>query len=120
MDPVNALICVAALAWTAQIGLGWFQINQFNRALAALSNDGRVRIGRSAGRFRPRVILAMAVNDEGRVTGNFVMKGLTVFARPYTESALNNKVLSEIEPDVIFPTNKGLCEALSLAISNKR
>lgn len=120
MDPVNALICVAALAWTAQIGLGWLQINRFNRALAALSNDGRVRIGRSAGRFKPKVILAMAVSDEGKVTGNFVMKGLTVFARPYTETALCNKVLNEIQPEVIFPTNKALCEALSLAISNKR
>lgn len=53
------------------------------------------------------------------MTGNFVMKGLTVFARPYTETALCNKVLSEIQPEVIFPTNKALCEALSLAISNK-
>lgn len=120
MNPVNALICAAAIAWTAQIGLGWLQINRFNRALASLSNDGRVRIGRSAGRFKPKVILAMAVSDEGRVTGNFVMKGLTVFARPYTETALCNQVLSEIKPEVIFPTNKALCEALSLAISNKR
>ncbi|MEN4582727.1 transcriptional regulator GutM [Pantoea agglomerans] len=120
MDPVNALICAAAIAWTAQIGLGLLQINRFNQALAVLSNDGHVRIGRSAGRFKPRVILAMSVSDDGRVTGNFVMMGLTVFARPYTETALCNKVLSEIQPEVIFSANKSLCEALSLAISNKR
>lgn len=120
MDPVSLLICAAAAAWTAQIGLGWVQINQFNRALAALSSDGRVLIGRSAGRFRPRVVLAMSVSGEGRVTGNFVMKGLTVFARPYAEPLLHNKVLSEIRPEVIFPANKSLCEALSMAISNKR
>lgn len=120
MDPVNSLICVAALAWTTQIALGWLQINRFNRALASLSDSGRVCIGRSAGRFKPRVVLAMAVSDDGKITGNFVMKGLTVFARPYTEDNLNDKVLSEIRPEVIFPANKALSEALALAISNKR
>lgn len=119
MDPVNALVCAAAAAWSAQIALGWLQINRFNRALSALASDGHVRIGRSAGRFRPRVVLAMAVSDSGIITGNFVMKGLTVFARPYSEGTLNHKLLSEIRPEVIFPANKALSEALALAISNR-
>ncbi|MEY8769412.1 transcriptional regulator GutM [Erwinia sp. ACCC 02193] len=120
MDPVNSLICVAALAWTTQIVLGWLQINRFNRALALLSECGRVRIGRSAGRFKPRVVLALAIGDEGRITGNFVIKGLTVFANPYSEERLTGAMLDDIRPEVIFPANKSLQEALALAISNKR
>lgn len=120
MDPVNSLICVAALAWTTQIALGWLQINRFNRALASLSDSGCVRIGRSAGRFKPRVVLALAVSDEGRITGNFVMKGFTVFSGPRSEQRLTGGMLNEIRPEVIFPANKSLQEALALAISNKR
>lgn len=120
MEPVNALICVAAVAWTTQIVLGWFQIARFNQALATLSASGRVRLGRSAGRFRPRVVLALAVSDEGQITGNFIMRGLTVFAQPYTESRLMGRTVEEIAPEIIFPANKALQEALRLAISNKR
>ncbi|MFZ4213587.1 transcriptional regulator GutM [Pantoea endophytica] len=120
MDPVNSLICVAALAWGTQITLGWLQINRFNRALMSLSNSGRVRIGRSAGRFKPRVVLGLAVNDDGRIAGNFVMKGFTVFSSPYNEEKLNGCMLSEIHPESLFPSNKLLQEALALAISNKR
>jgi len=120
MDPVNSLICVAALAWAIQIALGWLQINRFNRALASLSDNGRVRIGRSTGRLKPRVVLALAVSDEGRITGNFVMKGFTVFSTPYSEKRLTGGMLDEIRPEVIFPAHKSLQQALALAISNKR
>ena len=120
MDAVNTLVCVAFVAWAGQAVLGWLQINRFNRALASLSDNGRVRIGRSSGRFRPRVVLALAVNEEGRICGNFVMKGITVFSRPVTEYRLADKMLNDICPGTLFPGNKVLQEALTLAISNKR
>lgn len=120
MDPVNALIGMAAIAWISQIALGWLQISRFNRALAALAEHGRVSIGRSAGRLKPRVILALAVSEEGRITANFVMKGLTVFARPGDEARLTGRAISEVCPEALFPENKSLQEALTLAISNKR
>lgn len=120
MDPVNALICMAAAAWVGQIALGWQQINRFNQAIGTLSKSGQICIGRSAGRFKPRIILALAVSDEGRITGNFVIKGLTVFARPYSDNTLTGKTLSELHPETLFPANKALREALTLAISNKR
>ncbi|MER0047235.1 transcriptional regulator GutM [Pectobacterium odoriferum] len=120
MDPVNTLIAIAAMAWAGQIALGWLQINQFNHALASLSDKGIVRIGRSEGRFKPRVVLALSVSSDGRITDNFIMKGVTVFSRPYTEKSLCNRLLSEIRPDVIFPANKALRQALTLAMENKR
>ncbi|PZR11690.1 MAG: hypothetical protein DI539_20425, partial [Flavobacterium psychrophilum] len=36
----------------------------------------------SRGRFKPRVVVAVAVDDNQRVTDTLFMKGLTVFARP--------------------------------------
>lgn len=120
MEPVNALIVSAALAWIGQIALGWLQINRFNRALTALSDYGVVKIGRSTGRFKPRVVLALAISEQGVITNNFVMKGFTVFSRPYAEATLNGIRLDEIRSEVIFPANKMLQEALTLAISNRR
>lgn len=120
MDPVNSLIALAAVAWTGHIALGWLQINRFNRALASLSDNGVVRIGRSDGHFKPRVVMAFTVNSDGRITSNFIMKGVTVFSRPYTEKTLSNLLLSEIRPEIIFPANKALQQALALALENKR
>lgn len=120
MDPVNTFVCVAGIAWAGQIALGWMQIRRFNRALSELANDGRVGIGRSSGRFTPRVVMALSISEEGRITGNFVMKGMTVFSRPFTENRLNGLLIGEIMPEVIFPKNKAACKALALAISIKR
>jgi glucitol operon activator protein len=120
MDPVNTLVCVAAVAWTGQIVLGWLQIRCFNQAIAALADKGQVRIGRSAGRFKPRVVLAISVSEEGIINDNFIMRGLTVFSRPRSQEELTGRKLSEIQPEVIFPANKALQEALALAILNKR
>ena len=120
MDSVTALISVAIAAWVGQIALGWLQINHFNQALSALADKGHVRLGRSQGRFKPRVVLAIGTNDEGRIIDNFVMQGLTVFSRPRNESRLNGRVLSEICPEEMFPANQALQQALKLAIANKR
>lgn len=120
MDSVNVFIVVAAVAWMGQIALGWRQISCFNRALETLSQRGQVCIGRSTGRFKPRVILALAVNDDGRISDNLVMKGVTVFSRPASESALTGRRLDDLCPERLFPGHKALQEALTLAITNKR
>lgn len=120
MDPVNTLICLAGVAWLGQIVLGWLQIRHFNQALADLADNGSISIGRSAGRFKPRVVVVLSLDDDMRITGNFMMKGLTVFSRPRAERALTGKLLSEIRPEIMFPRNKSVQQALALAISNKR
>ncbi|PRD16104.1 transcriptional regulator GutM [Pantoea coffeiphila] len=120
MDPVNTLISLAGVAWLGQIALGWVQIRRFNQALADMADNGHISIGRSAGRFKPRVIVVLSLDDDRRVTGNFLMKGLTVFSRPQSEGALTGKLVSEIRPEIMFPRNKSAQQALALAISNKR
>lgn len=121
MDPINSLICLAGVAWLGQIALGWMQIRRFNQALADLAdNNGSISIGRSAGRFKPRVVVVLSLDDDRRVLGNFLMKGLTVFSRPQSEGMLIGKLASEIRPEIMFPRNKSAQQALALAISNKR
>ncbi len=57
---VSALITVAVIAWCAQLALGGWQISRFNRAFDTLCQQGRVGVGRSSGRFKPRVVVAIA------------------------------------------------------------
>jgi glucitol operon activator protein len=56
---VTALITVAALAWICQMAFGGWQIHRFNRAFDALCQKGRVGVGRSGGRFKPRVVVLL-------------------------------------------------------------
>ena len=68
---VSALITVAVIAWCAQLALGGWQISRFNRAFDTLCQQGRVGVGRSSGRFKPRVVVAIAtIRDQaGYQTG---------------------------------------------------
>ena len=63
---VSALITVAVIAWCAQLALGGWQISRFNRAFDTLCQQGRVGVGRSSGRFKPRVVVAIALDDQQR------------------------------------------------------
>ncbi|MFS2222658.1 transcriptional regulator GutM [Pantoea sp. B65] len=120
MNSVNMLICLAAVAWSGQIALGWLQMKRFNRALAQLPAQGRIGIGRSAGRFMPRVLLVVSVDSHNIITDTFVMKGITVFSRPAPEDKLHGMRVENIVPAQLYPDNKPMRTALTLAITNKR
>ncbi|EDS4155731.1 transcriptional regulator GutM [Salmonella enterica subsp. enterica serovar Gaminara] len=111
---VSTLITVAVIAWCAQLALGGWQISRFNRAFDKLSQQGRV-----GGRFKPRVVVAVALDEQQRVTDTLLMKGLTVFARPVKIAAMQGKHLHELQPDVIFPHDSLAQNALSLALKLK-
>lgn len=116
---VSALITVAAIAWLGQMVLGGWQIRQFNRAFEQLCQQGRVGIGRSGGRFKPRVVVAVAFDSEDRVADSLVMKGITVCARPLKIAAIHGKDRQELAPDVIFPQDPLCQNALLLALEMK-
>ncbi|EDQ0626841.1 transcriptional regulator GutM [Salmonella enterica] len=116
---VSTLITVAVIAWCAQLALGGWQIARFNRAFDKLSQQGRVGVGRSGGRFKPRVVVVVALDEQQRVTDALLMKGLTVFARPVKIAAMQGKHLHELRPDVIFPHDSLAQNALSLALKLK-
>ncbi|WP_253382412.1 transcriptional regulator GutM [unidentified bacterial endosymbiont] len=116
---VTALITVAGLAWCCQLALGGWQIHQFNRAFEALCQKGRIGVGRSGGRFKPRVVVAIALDDQNRVCDSLLIRGMTVFARPAKIQAINGLALQELQPDVIFPHDSLCRNALSLALKLK-
>ncbi|WES67273.1 transcriptional regulator GutM [Superficieibacter sp. HKU1] len=116
---VAALITVAIIAWLSQLALGGWQIWRFNRAFDRLCQQGRVGVGRSGGRFKPRVVIAIALNEDDQVCGSLIMRGLTVFARPGKIAALEGKYLRQLKPDVIFPQDPLCQNALSLALKLK-
>ncbi|WP_061796542.1 transcriptional regulator GutM [Serratia ficaria] len=115
----QALILFAVLAWLLQIALGWWQLRRFNRAFDRLCRLGAVGMGRSGGRFRPRVVLALAFDADRRVCGSMLMRGLTIFARPQPLAHLHGLHQRDLRPDVIFPEDRACRSALSLAIAPK-
>ncbi|HEY4468331.1 MAG TPA: transcriptional regulator GutM [Klebsiella sp.] len=116
---VTAFITVTAIAWITQFAFGSWQIRLFNRAFDQLCQQGRVGVGRSSGRFKPRAIVAIAVDEDNRIRDTLLMKGLTIFASPQKIPALNGKHLEELQPDVIFPNDPRCQNALLLALNPK-
>ncbi|OOF71492.1 transcriptional regulator GutM [Rodentibacter caecimuris] len=112
----SSLILVAVIAWVLQIILGWWQVSRFNRAFELLCQQGNVGIGRTTGRFKPKVVIAVAFDQEYRVVNAFIMKGLSVFSIPKTIISLQGLLHSEIIPEQIFPNDKASQEALKEAI----
>ncbi|CNF60573.1 transcriptional regulator GutM [Yersinia enterocolitica] len=120
MSPTSALISIVIIAWVLQILLGWWQINRFNRAFDRLCQHGKsVGVGRSGGRFKPRVVMALAFDENMRVSDSTFMRGISVFARPRTLAHLHGLHQQDLIPDVIFPTDTTCQTALSLAIKPK-
>lgn len=117
---VNALIALAVIAWLSQLILGGWQIRNFNRAFDQLCKQGRVGIGRSSGRFKPRVVIALAFDEQQNVRDSLMMKGLTIFARPRPVSQLHGHNRQQLKPDVIFPHDQNCQNALSLALKLKQ
>ncbi|WP_312828263.1 transcriptional regulator GutM, partial [Escherichia coli] len=70
---------------------------------------GRVGVGRSGGRFKPRVVVAVALDENNMVCDSLIMRGVTVFARPTKIQAIDGISLHELQPDVIFP-HDSLCQ----------
>ena len=119
MTPTAALIFCAVLAWVAQIALGWWQLQRFNRAFDRLCLQGNVGVGRSGGRFKPRVVLALAFDKQEKVCDGFLLRGLTIFARPRPVTSLNSMSREQLMTGVIFPKDPNIQTALSLAIEPK-
>ncbi len=118
-NATNMLILLASIAWLLQIVLGWRQVNRFNHAFRLLSKQGNVGIGRTQGRLKAKVVIALAFDENRRVADSIMMKGWTVFSKPQSVQGLKGLHYDEIHPQVIFPNDKNAQEALSEALRLK-
>ncbi|MGQ0286369.1 transcriptional regulator GutM [Pasteurellaceae bacterium 22721_9_1] len=119
MSATNSLILIAIVAWVLQIILGGIQVSRFNRAFSALSKKGRIGVGRTKGRFKAKVVIAIAFDDDLTVVDALMMKGFTVFSSPQPVPELIGLKHHEIKPDLLFPNNPNAQDALSEAIQIK-
>lgn len=116
------IITIAVIAWISQIFLGWYQLKSFNGMFDKLCEQGKIGVGRSMGSrfsFKPRVIIALAIDENEKVISAIIMKGLTVFARPQQLQAICGFHIQSIDPKKIFPNHQTCQEALFCAITLK-
>ena len=121
MNPTTTtLLTLAILAWLAQIALGYWQISRFNRAYTTLARDSAfLGVGRSAGRFAPKILIILALDEEQRVRDSILMQGLTIFAVPQKLTQLHGMDYRDIDPAAIFPDKPRHQQALASALQHK-
>lgn len=120
MDSTTALILLAALMWLLQIIFGWLQISAFNRAFMQISQKGKIITGRNSGRFSPKSVIVLALDEQQKVVDSLQMKGLSIFARPQPLSSVIGLSVTQIQPEKIFPKDKKSQFALKIALSSVR
>lgn len=101
-----------------QIVLGYLQIRSFNRMLQSMTHQGKVKIGRTQSRWKPRTVLVLVEDEDQHVVDAQVMKGISVFARPKTLDQLIGQSLP-IPESLIFQLDSNVQEALNVAISRQ-
>lgn len=81
MKPLYIIGFLAVGAYFLQIVFGMKQIKHFNQTYQALRKQGKVAIGRRAGKVQAGTIMMFALNDEGIIIDGVKMQGVTVLAR---------------------------------------
>ena len=120
MTTTTALLTLAIVAWLAHIALGYWQISRFNRAYTALARDSTwLGVGRSSGRFTPKILIILALDDEQRERDSLLMQGLTIFAAPQKLAQLHGIKYSDIDPAAVFPQQPRHRQALASALTRK-
>ncbi len=81
MKPLYLLGIFAILAYFLQCLLGVKQIQQFNQTYSRLRKQGKVAIGRRAGKIQAGTIILFAVNGQGLILEGAKMQGISVLAK---------------------------------------
>jgi DNA-binding transcriptional regulator of glucitol operon len=78
-----ALVLGFAVVWALQMWLAGRQAQRFMRSVGDLRRaHGDTAIGRGGSRWRGHVFVALAADEQDRVTGALLFKGMTAFASP--------------------------------------
>ena len=117
---VSALITVAVIAWCAQLALGGWQISRLTVPSTHYANKGALAWDVPSGRFKPRVVVAIALDDQQRIVDTLFYER-TDRLRPTAKiPAITGMHAGDLQPDVIFPHDPLSQNALSLALKLKR
>lgn len=118
MNMTSTLIMIALIAWCIQIVFSWFQIRRFNHAFLAMKKGTYLGVGRSqTKRYKPRVLIAISLDENQIVIDSVVMKGITVFALPKPIIRLHGVAVKDIIPENIFPNDLSSQSALKVALT---
>lgn len=118
MNMTKTLIVIALTAWCIQIIFSWFQIRRFNHAFLAMKKGTYLGVGRSKSKyFRPKVLIAISLDDNQIVIDSVIMKGITVFALPKPISQLHGLSVVDIMPEQVFPSDLASQSALTVALT---
>lgn len=117
-------ISLALLAWGLQIYFGWRQIQQFNHFFSDFCHqhsDKKITLGRSKGRFKPKVLVVFAIDNENSIQDHFVLQGFSIFAKPQKLPQLAPRHLKTLiaSLDDLFPKENRLKEAIKEALTQK-
>lgn len=118
MNMTTTLIVLAFIAWCTQIVFSWVQIRRFNQAFLAMKKGTYLGVGRSqTKRFKPRVLIALSLDENQVVIDSVIMKGITVFALPKPMSDLHGLSITQIDPIQYFPNDLASQSALRVALT---
>ena len=85
MDNMFVLGIMVVGAFLIQSALGFFQIKHFGNEYNELKAEGRVAIGKRAGKLTSGTIIMFLLDDEGVIVRGKKLQGTTILARfkPY-------------------------------------
>lgn len=81
MNPLYVMGLLAVGAYLLQIVFGLKQIKHFNQTYQALRKQGKVAIGRRAGKIQAGTLIMFALTKEGVIIEGTKMQGVTVLAK---------------------------------------
>lgn len=81
MSFLTLFILFAIGAYVFQLVLGLFQVKHFNKIYRELREQGKVAIGRRAGKIKAGTIVMFAIEDDGKILDARLMQGVTVLSK---------------------------------------
>lgn len=81
MDNIIVLGIVVVVAYFIQILLGMRQLKNFNQVYSELRKQGRVAVGKRAGKIKSGTIVLFALDKKDKVISAKRMQGVTVLAK---------------------------------------
>lgn len=101
-------------AYLLQIIFGMKQIKHFNQTYQKLRRQGKVAIGRRAGKFKAGTIVMFAVSGEGKIIESVKMQGVTVMAKFKEIPQFNDQLITSLvlENELVRQENKLMRQAI--------